>query len=141
MSHVPPTPEELWARMLNPFEPEEELEMMLDEEMHRTLAMTNEEIRADLTAMGCDVAAIEREAREFFKKMGWRPARQRNRLLSVVAPIAILGGLADVLAPSIPELIPLAAHPQTEPAPVSVGAGDPAYEPHEDGGSHDTRSR
>ena len=134
MIRKPPTPED---------ESREEFELRCDREMERTLAMTPAEIRADLAAMGYDVPALERQAREFLTGMGWKPPRRRTgRLLSIAAPIAVLAGIADVTAPYIPELLPMAAHPSDDP-PAITAAAAPAPQPQnqKDGGSSDTRSR
>ena len=120
----------------------EEFQLRIDHELERTLAMTPAEIRADLEAMGYDVPALEREAREFLESMGWKPRRRRiGRLFSVAAPIVVLAGIADVVAPSIPELLPMAASPSDDPPAVTAAAAPPAEPIQEDGGSDDARSR
>ncbi len=144
MSRKPPTPEELFRRMIEPFEDEEspeEFELRLDRELERTLAMTPAEIRADLAAMGYDVAAIERDAREFLGRMGWRPPLRRiqGRLLSVAAPLLVLTSLAGA-APSLIETLPLAARAASEP-PAVTAAAPPTFTDSADGGSDDARSR
>ena len=146
-----PTPEELLRRMLTPFDDEEEeeslaeIELRLDREMERTLAMTPAEIRADLEAMGYDVAVLEREAREFLGRMGWRPPRRRKhlRLLSVAAPVALIAGLAEVFAPAVDTtLLPMVAAAPTDPPAAVTGAAAPTQSPEEDGGSdEDSGSR
>ena len=136
MIRKPPTPEELFERMLEPFEDEDEFALRLDREMERTLAMTPAEIRADLVAMGYDVAALEKEARAFFETLA-KPRKRswgKGRLLSVAAPIAILAGLADALPNVGPELLPMAANaPNVDPPAVTAAAPTPPTL--EDGGS------
>ena len=142
-----PTSEELCRRITEPFEPQDEFEMMLDREFERTLAMSPEEIRADLEAMGCDVAAIERQAEEFLGRMGWRrPGRGgRGRLYSVAAPIGLLVMLAEAAAPiveSVPPALPMAAAAEPSEPPAAVtAAGAVPESPDEDGGSDDARAR
>jgi hypothetical protein len=142
-----PTPEELLRRMLEPFEEEEspeEFRLRVDHELERTLAMTPAEIRADLEAMGYDVAELEREAREFLGRMGWRPPRPRaQRLLSIAAPLAAVATISGILAPAVsrvPEVLPLAAQAAADPpAAVTAAAAHPTNTL-EDGGSDDDAS-
>lgn len=135
MSHIP---------FSDPFDDDEspaEFQLRIDHELERTLAMTPAEIREDLAAMGYDVPALEREARQFLEGMGWKPRRRRaGRLYSVAAPIIVLAGIAEVVAPSVPELLPMAAHPPDDPPAATAAAAAPA-QLLEDGGSDDARSR
>jgi hypothetical protein len=136
-----PTPGELLRTMLEPFE--DELDLDLDRELERTLAMSPAEIRSDLEAMGYDVGSLEREAGEFLRRMGWRPRRRTPRLLSIAAPFAAVATLTGVLGPvssTVTELLPLAAQAPTDPPAVTAAAAPPPSDA-EDGGSDDARSR
>jgi hypothetical protein len=117
----PPTPEELVKRLLQPFDPEEEFEMELDRELERTLAMTPAEIRADLRAMGYDVAALERQARAFLGL----DKKKRNHLALVAFVGAPIAATVIQLAPSISELLPMAAHAPDAPPAVTAAAPPP----------------
>jgi hypothetical protein len=146
MSRRPPTPEEIMKRLLQPFDPEEEFFLELDRELERTRAMTPEEIRADLAEMGCDVAALERHASRFLGL----DQKKRNPLgLVAFAAAPIAATVIELLSPSIPELLPMAAHAPTE-LPAPAAAAPPSQEElpdltpnaaNEDGGSDDARSR
>ena len=155
MIRKPPTPEELWQRMIEPFrearseaerfeplsgglgdkvphhddeeESREEFELRIDRELERTLAMTPEQIRADLAEMGYDVAALERQARTFLGL----DTKKRNRLgfaALVATPIALT--VFELLAPAVPELLPMAAHAPNGELPASAAAA--AAAPHYD---------
>ena len=147
-----PTPEELLHRILTPFEDEyeyeshAEFELRLDREMERTLAMTPAEIRADLEAMGYDVAVLEREAREFLDSMGWRPPRRRKhlRLLSVATPVAVIIGIAEVFAPfatQVHEALPMVAAAPTDPPAAVTAAAAPSTQESDGGSDDDSGSR
>jgi hypothetical protein len=128
-----PTLEELTWRITHPFEDGEEpfdddesfeeFKLRTDREVERTLAMSPAEVRAELEALGYDVEAVRRRAREFLGSMGWRPARRRTpgRLLSVAAPIAVIATLAEMFAPEVS--LPLAAQAAPDqPPPIATAA-------------------
>jgi hypothetical protein len=144
-----PTPEELWRRIVEPFDDDEEeyespaeFELRLDREMYRTLSMTPAEIRADLEAMGYDIPTLEREAREFLRRMGWRPRRTpRHLLLTVAAPVVAITALSGVVAPALPQALPMVAQAPTDPPAAVTAAAARPTQSLEDGGSDDTGSR
>jgi hypothetical protein len=137
MSRVPPTPEELFERMVTPFDDDRsQFELMLDRELERTLAMTPAQIRAELEADGYDLAEVERNFRRLLASFG---KRKRSRLYSV-APFALIAAALGPVVASVPEILPLAASVETDTTPqVATGAAPPP--PTQDGGLDDARVR
>jgi hypothetical protein len=117
-----PTREELFERMLEP--------VAIDP----VLWMTPAEIRAELASDGFDVAALEREAVEIFRRHTRKRRFLTPWLAALMLPLTIIGSCVDVFGPAIPALPIFAKAPPAEsPLPTATAAA-PAPTPEADDG-------